>query len=607
MTPLRWALVVSVVLALGFALWRPSDGGGVMTGFEARTLDARFLVRGSMPPPTDVAILGIDDKTLAAAEAFPLPRDVIADAVRIAEAKGARAVAFDLLLAGRGAGDADLAEALSSAMPAILSVSFAETGETTALETALARSALPLVLGSPPGETLGTLGPHVDFTADAWLGHANVRREADGALRRVPILIQGQPGLFVPALSLQAVLTQGVAAQVDWGQSLVLDGQRLPINRNNEVVVNFFGPTGTVPTWSLSDAAEADLDDRLVFIGATASAYGDRFATPFSRQMPGVEVLASLAANLMAGTVLRRDDTSWGIDVMLAVLLAISATLAASRSPPWAAFLATTCVWAGALALLHIAFLRLLWLDGTTAVAALMFATASGTAARLVVQRRVAANLARYHSPLLETVLAEKTHPDFDGRVQKGAVLFVDVGGFTTRSEALGIEATTAFLRRFHQIVEETATRHSGMVEQFAGDGAMICFGLPDPGPRDAADALACAEALFAGIDRLNQALIAEDQPPVEIRVGAHFGEVAAAVLGGRNQGHVTFVGDVVNATSRLQDMGKTLGAELVVSDELVRAIGDVSAYGLAHAGEVSLRNRAAPMEIWTRPRKDRR
>ncbi len=606
MTPLRIALFLALGLSALFALWRPSDGSGVMTGFEGRMLDARFLLRGPLPAPTSVAILAIDDASLAALNAFPPPRDALAEGLRAAHAAGARSVAFDLLLVGQGQGDAALEQALKANPRSVLAISL--LGEDPAslqsgLDGDLARSALPLVIGAPQGLVRSMLAPLARFGTQAWLAHVNVQPEADGALRRIPLYVQARPGLILPVLPLQAVRVAGEADVVaHWGQSLRLGDRTTVLTGNNEAAINYYGPEGTIPTLSMVDAAQADLAGRIVFIGASALGYGDRFATPFARDMPGVEVLASLAANLIEGRSLRRDDLTWGLDVLIALLVAGLGVFCASRRVPARAVMATVALWVGALGGMQFAFVQGFWLDGTTLLAALLTAGLCGSAARFMLQRRAAMNLAQYQSPLLKDILAASAQPAFDGSEQAAAVLFVDVANFTGRSATLGHAATTVFLRRFHNLVESAATAHSGLVEHYAGDGAMICFGLPKPLPTDAANALTCAEALFARVAELNTDLRSEGQPPVDIRVTAHFGQVTAAVLGGARQGHVTLVGDVVNVTSRLQEVAKTLAAEMVVSDDLVAAAGPVQDYDLRPVGPVKLRGRDAMMSVWMRP-----
>ena len=261
-------------------------------------------------------------------------------------------------------------------------------------------------------------------------------------------------------------------------------------------------------------------------------------------------------------------------------------------------------VWFVSLALLQFAFLNALWLDGAGLLMSLLVATICGGAARWIMHRNSARNLAQYQSPLLSKVLADKAHPIFDGRVQSAAALFVDAADFTARTTRLGSVGTTRFLKAFHRCVERAASDNGGVVEQYAGDGAMICFGLPEPSPEDARNALSCADQLFTEIEALSKAEMNAGEERVRIRIGAHYGDVSAAVLGGKNHSHVTFVGDVINSASRLQEVAKELNAELVVSNDLLEACGDIDGYAFSQHGPKMLRGRSEPLEIWQRPRR---
>lgn len=151
--------------------------------------------------------------------------------------------------------------------------------------------------------------------------------------------------------------------------------------------------------------------------------------------------------------------------------------------------------------------------------------------------------------------------------------MFVDVAGFTRRSEQMGPAATVAFLRDLHGRIERAALAHRGVIEQFMGDGAMIIFGLPETAPDDAARALAAAQQLMTDLGDWNLDLKSHGAEAVRLRVGLHYGPVVAALLGGERQGQITVAGDTVNVASRLQEMGKEHGAAIVASAEFVASV----------------------------------
>jgi len=59
------------------------------------------------------------------------------------------------------------------------------------------------------------------------------------------------------------------------------------------------------------------------------------------------------------------------------------------------------------------------------------------------------------------------------------SVLFVDLVGFTSRSEKLDPEDVRAFLVPYYERVRTELEGHGGRVEKFVGDAVMGVFGAP--------------------------------------------------------------------------------------------------------------------------------
>ena len=116
---------------------------------------------------------------------------------------------------------------------------------------------------------------------------------------------------------------------------------------------------------------------------------------------------------------------------------------------------------------------------------------------------RARGNLARYFSPKVVDTLAERDEPLGRVRRQAVGVLFADLVGFTTMAEEMTPEEVMALLRDFHGRMEEEVFRHGGCLEKFIGDALLATFGVPDPGPRDATDTLACARGMQAALGGL--------------------------------------------------------------------------------------------------------
>jgi adenylate cyclase len=217
---------------------------------------------------------------------------------------------------------------------------------------------------------------------------------------------------------------------------------------------------------------------------------------------------------------------------------------------------------------------------------------------------RARGNLARYFSPKVVDTLAGRDEPLGRVRRQAVGVLFADLVGFTTMAEAMTPEEVMALLRDLHGRMEEEVFRYRGCLEKFIGDALLATFGVPDVGPRDATDALACARGMLAALDGWNRERAAAGQTPLRMGVGLHYGQVVLGDIGSARSMAFATVGDTTNVASRLQALTRDLGTSLVVSRALVQAIerenADVTLLdGLTARGAHTLRGRDAPLELW--------
>lgn len=607
MTFKRAACLLTVFVALLVGIWRPSETTEMFAGLEGRLLDLRFAVRGARDPAGDVVILAIDDKALAKFGEFPLSRSSLSSAISTIAKSNPAIVVLDLLLVGSKAGDLQLSNSLREFQESAVAVSFSEKGEaaTSGLMIRLGASTYPAILGRVPAGPSRLIGPAAELVAHAKLGHVNVVRDAGGSLRRIPVAISLGDKLAIPALPVVAARAGLGLGRSDVvlvaGSSLKLGERSVALDRQGNTLVNYFGPAATIPTISIADAGSVNLKNKVVFIGGTAEGYGDRFATPYDRGLPGVEALATLSQNIVSGNTLWRDDTTWMLDVVLAVMAAFISTLAAARKSLALALAMSGLIWLVSALIIQLTFQTNIWLDATSVFIALTLGSLAGLVARQLTLDRRSKNLARFGSPQIMEAIATSSAPSFDGRLQNAAALFVDAAGFTPLSHALGPQGTALFLKEFHAVIERAAAGSKGTIEQYTGDGALIIFGLPEPTNEDAANALGCADRLFTQVALLRQRFPLPADNDLRIRVGIHYGEVMAAIVGGEVHRHVTITGTVVNAASRLEQLGKTEGASLIVSEAVLAAAGVRDRSGLRPLGARLLRGLEQPIEIWAR------
>src|SRR5215470_5215273 len=93
------AFRVSLLVTLGLiGLYQMTVQSSLMRNLETRLLDLRFHLRGVQRPDVPVALVVIDDQSIAELGRWPWSRSHFATVVRRLTAAGARVIAFDLLL-----------------------------------------------------------------------------------------------------------------------------------------------------------------------------------------------------------------------------------------------------------------------------------------------------------------------------------------------------------------------------------------------------------------------------------------------------------------------------------------------------------------------------
>lgn len=222
-------------------------------------------------------------------------------------------------------------------------------------------------------------------------------------------------------------------------------------------------------------------------------------------------------------------------------------------------------------------------------------------------QENRVARLSRFFPQTVVAQLSALDGPLRTPRTQAIAVLFADVVGFTRLIETATSEEIIAFLRDFHNVLEEAVFDSGGTLDKFLGDGIMATFGTPTTGHRDASNAFDCALAMFSAMDHWNARRRERGEPPIRLSVGIHHGVAVLGEIGSARRLELAVVGDVVNVASRLEALTRPLACRMAVSEAFVRAVRGENAdhrsdtlAELRQVGLQALHGRAEPVTVWT-------
>lgn len=198
--------------------------------------------------------------------------------------------------------------------------------------------------------------------------------------------------------------------------------------------------------------------------------------------------------------------------------------------------------------------------------------------------------LERYVPEALTRELARTGDPTGEGTECEVTVLIVDVRGYTQRTERLTPRAAVAFLNEYFAIVVAQLAAEGAVLDKYVGDGVFSFF----QGEQHAARALRAARAIVAAVERSNADRAGE---PLRIGVAVHTGPALVGTIGSHHKREYTVIADTVNVAARLEELNKSFGSAIVVSDQALRAAG-AGPNGLVGPNTVELRGHAAPLSV---------
>jgi adenylate cyclase len=555
--------------------------GGVLAAYvtdvlgdtELDTVDARFAIRGDLPPPDDVIVVGIDDETFSELdEQWPFKRSRHAQLVDRLREHGARTIVYDVQFTEptRPKEDNALLDAVARAGNVVLATTEVEKG----------------------GGTNVFGGDDVVRSVRARAASANFVSDAGRVVRRMRYDVEGLKTLAVVAVE---------------------RATRTPVDRGefpDPAWIDYHGED-TIRVVPFSRAARGSFRpgtfrDKIVVVGAAAPSLQDVHPTSVSADsyMYGVEVQANAISTLLRGFPLK-EAPGW-VTVALILLFGAVGPMIAIRFG-WARAAALGLALAG----LYCVFVQVMFNSGVIVdfvypEASLALGVVNGLAIALMLnafeRERVRDLFSRF---VPEAVVAEvMKNVDEDlrlgGERRVVTVLFSDIRGFTTFSEGRSPERVIEVLNRYLTTMTDVILEHGGTLVAFMGDGIMAVFGAPIE-LEDHADRAYAAACEMAGpaLDDFNEWMRSEGHGDgFRIGVGLNSGEVMAGNVGSEKRLEYTVIGDTTNTASRIEGMTKGTPHMVMVSESTRLALTHKQP-DLAPMDAMEVRGRQARVVIW--------
>jgi adenylate cyclase len=210
-------------------------------------------------------------------------------------------------------------------------------------------------------------------------------------------------------------------------------------------------------------------------------------------------------------------------------------------------------------------------------------------------RQRLRSTMGLYFSPrILEDVL--KNPGRLEPKRVELTVLLTDLRNSTALAELLGTEGMLNLLNRIFTIENSAVFDEEGSMEKPVGDQFLAYWGAPDPQP-DAADrALRAALTLIEGLQALGETFDPQTRDLFGYGVALNAGDSLIANIGSAQFFHYGPVGDLMNATARVESLTKYYGVLMLATREFCHRLSQPP--DLRVVDRVVVKGKSVPLEL---------
>ena len=439
--------------------------------------------------------------------------------------------------------------------------------------------------------------PYKELFDVTTVGYCNVSQDSDGTVRRI-----------LPTETFEGNTYYSFAKVMydKYCSVLGVTPNEIPTDKTGRSLINYSGKPGDYECVSMADVLDGKFDprifsDSIIFVGAYDSEMQDDFVVPNggSRQMYGVEIHANIFQSYLQGRFALN-----GNPYILAIVTAIAAMvihLLFKKLKVWQSVILLIASIGAEIALLVfinnngysfsvIYFPLVIFLS-------FIFSLGINYLIEVSKKKKVLSAFQKYVAPQIVEEIAKKG--DFEiklgGENRDIAVLFVDIRGFTTMSEALEPEQVVEILNEYLSLTTKSIFDNSGTLDKFVGDATMAVFNSPFDLEDYEYKAVCAAMDIVKGGEAIEDKFMKRFGRSVGFGVGVNVGPAVVGNVGCEFRMDFTAIGDTVNTAARLEANAKK--GQVLISDVLYERLKD--RLEVSEVGEIPLKGKTKGVFVY--------
>ena len=421
----------------------------------------------------------------------------------------------------------------------------------------------------------GIVEPYEDLENATTQGFANIALDSDGTVRRIA-LKETYEGQEYPSF-----------AQVVYEMYCKNNGIQMetPIkDKYGKSLIHFSGKPGSYEAISLIDVLDGKIDCRtfknsIILVGAYAAGMQDNFRVPNggSKEMYGVEIHANIVECLLENqfSVTANPVLCGLIFGLLGALLHIlmrknKVTVNIVIAVAAIALQIGVGIWIS-----HHGYFTALLYFPLGVVLSYLYCLVVGYVMEAMKRKKTLQAFKKYVAPEIVEEISKKGEFNIrlGGENRDIAVLFVDIRGFTTMSEALEPEQVVEILNRYLSLTTNSIFKNKGTLDKFVGDATMAVFNAPFDLDDYEYRAVCAALDIVAGAESVEKEFMEKYGKTVGFGVGVNVGPAVVGNIGCEFRMDYTAIGDTVNTAARLEANAKR--GQVLISDTLYERVKD--------------------------------
>ena len=604
----------------------------VFQAWNAQTVDRLFVMRSSsenLRPPYDQTVVHVDfnNTSMQQLDNLYLNRAHLARVITNLKKMKVAAQAYDFIFGGKLNADHDAAMiqatlqagnvyyGLAMELESIKHLPDSASAPTQTIPY-LDQTKWKVTLEGDSGSLYTGRNPLITFpelsSASRGLGSLSVKFDADGVLRRVPLLVRYSDG-FYPLLPLR-VICDFLSVRPDRiilraGSYIVLPDARkpdeaaardikIPIDRRGNMIINYLGPWERMDHYNFADILQADRDEdeleiwaeelegKIVIVSDVSTGSTDVGPVPTDARFPLSGAHANIIQNIVSESFLRELTAAQSLLaelVIMALLLIMSIRFTSVYFSIGTVCLAGAYVIAIGLAFFYgnliFPIIRPLLIILAAVLSILVYRYIREEREKMAGLRQrdfIRDTFGRYLSnEVVEELLDSPDGLGMKGEIRDVTFLVSDLRGFTVLTEQLQPQQVIEIINRYFGHMVEVIARYRGTVSEFQGDGILIFFGAPLSAEDDPQRAVACAVEMQNVLVEVNDEQRRLGLPELAMGIGINTGPVVVGNIGSERRASYGAVGSPINVAFRIESY--TVGDQILISPSTYHKVRDIA------------------------------